>query len=116
MGDFGAYLASIDFRLAVLAAVVLVAIAAGLRMFILAATEEGLAALPLVGSWLARSALARRRELATRSWFCTTCRSLNPPSATLCYRGCGPREALEADGLPVDESVDALAGTSRRRG
>jgi len=116
MGDFGSYLGSIDFRVAVLLAAVIGTIAMLVRMFIQATAEEGLAALPLIGNWLARSALARRRDLATRSWFCTQCRSLNPPAATICYRGCGPREELDAGEQPIDDLIDARAGTSRRRG
>jgi len=116
MGDIGSYLASIDFRLAVIVAVLLGTIAMLVRIFIQATAEEGLVALPLVGNWIARSALARRRDLATRSWFCKTCRSLNAPAATQCYRGCGPREEVDAGEQQIESPIDAPAGTSRRRG
>jgi hypothetical protein len=116
MGDIGSYLASIDFRLAVLVAVIVGTIAMLVRMFIQATAEEGLVALPLVGSWIARAALARRRSVETRPWFCTICRSLNAPAATHCYRGCGARADVAAPGLPTDMPIDARAGTSRRRG
>lgn len=116
MSDIGSYLAAIDFRVAVVVALVVGVVAMLVRRFILATAEEGLIALPWIGSWIARSALSHRRDLPTSAWFCTTCRSLNPPAASLCYRGCGPRVELEAGGLPTDAPVEARGGTSRRRG
>ena len=52
----------------------------------------------------------RARGMADRGrWICGRCRSWNVPSAGACYRGCGPRDAVEmplpgeAEGAGRDE-------------
>jgi hypothetical protein len=114
MGDLGSYIASIDVRMAIGVAAAAVIVAMVVRSFVLATAEEGLDAIPVIGTMLARSALARRRGLASRPWFCRRCRSLNPASATLCYRGCGPRSEQDAGPLPGEVPNGPSDGTSRR--
>ncbi len=76
-----------------------------------AAAFEGWAGLEFLGSWI--GSRRRKRGVAGLAWFCATCRSLNPSTATACYRGCGPRATTEMVGtyaLPVEPS----AGRSQR--
>ena len=116
MGDFGAYLAQIDWGLAVLAAAVGVAVAAVARRFILAVAEDILRALPGLGDRLGRRAIGRLPGPDAAPWFCAVCHSLNPPSAAACYRGCG-RRADRDGGKPEGETpAGQSGGRSTRRG
>lgn len=116
MGDFGAYLAQINWGLAVLAAVVGVAVAAVARRFILAVAEDILRALPGFGDRLGRRAIGRLPDSAASPWFCASCHSLNQPSATTCYRGCGARAAQDKGAPRGEEPASPSGGRSTRRG
>jgi hypothetical protein len=35
------------------------------------------------------------QRMSATPWFCLRCHSVNVGSATMCYRGCGPRTQLE---------------------
>ncbi|HEX8939314.1 MAG TPA: hypothetical protein VF763_04040 [Candidatus Limnocylindrales bacterium] len=57
--------------------------------------------------------LAERRAVARRAapppWVCSRCHSANRPEADRCYRGCGPRAAVEQlppEPAPMERRVD----------
>ena len=116
MGDFGAYLATIDWGLAVLAAVVGVAVAAVTRRFILAVAEDILRALPGLGDRLGRRAIGRLPGSDDAPWFCAVCHSMNPPSGAACYRGCGARADRDGGTPEGEEPAGPSGGRSTRRG
>ncbi len=67
---------------------------------------EGWAGIQFLGAWI--GSRRRARGVAGLDWFCARCRSLNPPSADACYRGCGPRAETELGGsyaLPLEPSA-----------
>jgi hypothetical protein len=101
--DFGAYITSIDWVAAVVVAAVIVLVAMVLLRFMLAATSEVGHMLPGAGETAGRAVLDMR-DMPVHSWVCTTCRSVNTPHATHCYRGCGEREVV-AEPLPTDRSL-----------
>jgi hypothetical protein len=53
----------------------------------------------------------QQERTTTTPWFCTACHSQNVATARRCYRGCGPRNALEDR-----EPVEAAQPTSPRNG
>ncbi len=101
--DVETYLASIDWVGAVLVGAGLVAIGLVLLRFMMATTSELGGALPRATDAAGRRILDARPSMPVGSWLCTTCRSVNVPTATHCYRGCGPRDevgrTLESDPL-----------------
>lgn len=98
--SFAEYLASIDWLGAVAVAMVAVVVGLGILRFLLATTHEVGAMLPGATDAAGRAILDARTEMPVDSWVCTTCRSVNTPTATFCYRGCGAREDL---GRPLRE-------------
>jgi len=102
-----------------LAAVVALALAGLGLLFMKGSVDaafEGWAGLEFFGAWL--GSRRRGRGVTGLEWFCSTCRSLNAPSAEHCYRGCGPRESVERVGaypVPVEPSA-ARNQRDRRRG
>jgi hypothetical protein len=107
--DLAGYFARIDFRLALLVALIVVAVALAANRFLQAAFDDVLGALVQLGRGIGRGLLGRRPEPPRPAWFCVTCRSVNAAAAEACYRGCGPRATqdagsfgpLDSDGLPV---------------
>ncbi len=97
--DVGEYLLSIDWLGAVGLATVLVLIGLVVLRFLMASTSEVGHMLPGAGR-AATQAVLDARGLPVDTWVCTTCKSVNTPNATHCYRGCGPREVV--DDAPPD--------------
>jgi hypothetical protein len=116
VGDLGAYLAKVDWGLAVLAALVGMAVAAIVRRFILAVAEDILRVLPGLGDRLGRWAIGRPPGSDAAPWFCAVCHSLNSPSAAACYRGCGTRADLDEGTPEGEEPAGPSGGRSTRRG
>lgn len=107
------YLASIDWIGAVAVGAVLVVIGLVLLRFLMASSSEVGSMLPGAGSSAARRLLDASRDLPPDSWVCATCHSVNRPTATMCYRGCGRREEL-AQPLPEDPNVVGSGANGRR--
>jgi hypothetical protein len=101
--DVERYLASIDWVGAVLVGIGLVIVGLVLLRFLVATTSELGGALPRATDAAGRRILDARTSMPAGSWLCTTCRSVNVPVATHCYRGCGLRDdvgrTLESDPL-----------------
>ena len=110
--DFGQYLLSLNFPLAIVVAGVLVVVGLVLLRFLMATTSEMSRMVPGAGEAAGR-ALLDARGLPPDSWICTRCRSVNTPQATHCYRGCGERGAL-AEALPTDRSLLASRQNGKR--
>lgn len=116
---------------AVLVGLVVVAIALLLHRFLMASGDELGGMAKVTPGLLGRALLARRRGVPRDPWFCSECRSENLPTATVCCKGCGPRDDVEArptaDALqrdlaaadsaadPAADPADARGGTARRR-
>jgi hypothetical protein len=113
VGDFGQYITHIDW-LGGLIAASLAVIVVVLAVRVAGRASDGSVGL---GGWLAARTLAGllalRSDVPDTPWICATCRSVNPPSVSRCYRGCGRRADIE---LPrsVDEPSPDHPG--RRRG
>lgn len=105
--DAGEYLASIDWGAAVLVAAALVVIAMLVLRFLLATGDEVRTALPGMTNAAGKAILDARTDMPIDSWVCLTCRSVNTPTATVCYRGCGPRDTL---GLPLHDGPASAPG------
>lgn len=88
------YLASIDWVGAVVVGALLIVIGLVLLRFLTATTSEMGSMLPGARDAAGRALLDVRGQLPVESWVCVVCRSVNVPTATHCYRGCGPREAV----------------------
>jgi hypothetical protein len=88
------YLARIDWLRAIVVGGVVVLIAFGVNRFLQATADEIIGAIPFLNSSAANALLRRRHGLPTESWVCSVCRSVNIPTATVCYRGCGPRDEV----------------------
>ncbi len=107
--DIAAYLSQIDFRLALVVALIVVSVGLAANHFLQAAVDDVLGALLALVRGIGRGLLKRRPEPPRPAWFCVTCRSLNAAAAEACYRGCGPRATqdagsfgpLDPDGLPI---------------
>ncbi len=110
--DFGTYITSIDWPIAIALAAILVGGGLILLRFLLATTSEVGQMMPGARGAAGR-ALRDGRGQAPQSWVCTTCRSVNTPHASHCYRGCGEREVL-AEPLPTDRSLVAEGHNGRR--
>jgi hypothetical protein len=110
--DFGEYLASIDWFGAVAVGAGMVVIGLVVLRFLMASTSEVGHMLPGAGR-AASQAVLDARGLPIDSWVCRTCKSVNTPNAKLCYRGCGPREALAEPPPPRPDvqmaGIDVLA-------
>lgn len=112
--DVGAYLASIDWVGAVVVGALVIAIGAVVLRFVMATTAEVGAMLPGATDAAGRAILDARTDMPVDSWVCAECRSVNTPTATVCYRGCGPRDEL---GRPLHEDPDLIAAVhDHRRG
>ena len=110
--DFGEYLLSLNVPLAIMVGGVLVVVGLVLLRFLMATTSEVSRMVPGAGEAAGR-ALLDGRGLPPDSWICTSCRSVNTPQATHCYRGCGERRVL-AEPLPTDRSLLAERQNGRR--
>jgi hypothetical protein len=110
--DFGAYFTSIDWLSAVVVAAIVVLVAMVLLRFMLATSSEVGHMVPGAGEAAGRAVLDMR-DMPIDSWVCTTCRSVNTPHSTHCYRGCGEREVV-AEPLPTDRSLIADARNGGR--
>ena len=110
--DVGRYITSIDWPMAVALGAVLIAIGLVLLRFLLASTSEVARMLPGVGGAAGNARRDARAGLPPDSWVCTTCRSVNTPHSSHCYRGCGEREVL-AEPLPTDRSLVAEGHNGR---
>jgi hypothetical protein len=86
------YLGRIDLVTAVVVALVAGGLALGINRFLQASADEVFGAVPFINGSVANAILRRRRGVPTERWVCTVCRSLNIPTATVCYHGCGKRE------------------------
>lgn len=118
LGGFGEYLASIDWVAAIVAGVLLTAIGTVLYRFVAASTTEIGSMLPGAGRVTAEAILDARTGLPVDSWVCPACRSINTPSASRCYHGCGQRP-IAVDGavgneLPDDRTLLAAGHNGRR--
>jgi hypothetical protein len=100
------YLASIDWVGAIVVAVVVVAVGLVALRFLVAATSEVGTMLPGAVDATGRRLLDARTDMPVDSWVCTVCRSVNTPTATRCYVGCGPREEV-AQPLPGGSAPSA---------
>ncbi|HEX6867873.1 MAG TPA: hypothetical protein VF119_03660, partial [Candidatus Limnocylindrales bacterium] len=95
--DLGAYLASIDWVKAIVVGGLVIAVGAVVLRFVIASTAEVGAMLPGASDAAARAVLDSRTDMPIDSWVCRECRSVNTPTATVCYIGCGPREEVGTD-------------------
>jgi hypothetical protein len=109
------YFARIDWGLAIIVGLVAGTIGLLINRFLQATADEFVTSVPFVGELLDRVLRARRKGPEALPWVCGTCRSLNPPSASGCYNGCGKREEIEIERIG-EEPIGARAGRSRRRG
>lgn len=106
------YLARIDWGLAIVAGFVAGSLGLLLNRFLQASADEFLAGVPFVSGIVGRRVRSRLKD--THEWVCGTCRSLNPPAASRCYRGCGSRDEVAI--VPVgEEPTRPTGGRSRRR-
>jgi hypothetical protein len=121
-GDFGQYLAGLDWTGAVAAAALAVLLGGLFLVAALAAGERAIGDLPGMPPRLA-GAIGRLRRLGRRGdepatqWLCGTCHSWNPPGSEACASGCGPRASREQH-VPVipDELGRQRGGRGTRRG
>ena len=95
--DLGAYLASIDWFRAIVVGGVVIAVGAVILRFLVASTSEVGAMLPGATDAAGRALLDTRTDMPVDSWVCRECRSVNTPTATVCYVGCGTRDELGTD-------------------
>lgn len=96
MESFADYLSHIDFGAALLLGVAAVVVALAIHQFMQAGADDVIRNLiPGAARWLGLSALEIAHEEPPEAWFCQTCRSLNLAGAEVCYRGCGPRPAVD---------------------
>jgi hypothetical protein len=93
------YLASIDWVWAVIVSAVLVVVGLVVLRFLLETTAEVGSMVPTVRDAAGRAILDARSGMPVDSWVCANCRSVNTPTATFCYRGCGTRDDL-GESLP----------------
>jgi hypothetical protein len=110
--SFAEYLASIDWIGALILGVLMVAVGLAILRFLVAATAEVGAILPGATDAAGRAILDARTDMPVDSWVCASCRSVNIPTATVCYRGCGPRAELGRL-LHEDPSIDGAARSGR---
>lgn len=119
VGGFGQYITHIDWMGGLLAAgVAVLVVVLAVRVAGRASNVAGRASNGSVGlgGWLAHRTLAGllslRSDVHDTPWICATCRSVNLPSASRCYRGCGRRADVE---LPrsVDEPSPDHPGRQR---
>jgi hypothetical protein len=89
------YFARIDWVRAIVVGLVVGLIGLGINRFLQASADEIFGAIPFLNSSAANAVLRRRRGVPTDPWVCTVCKSVNIPTATVCYRGCGPRDAVD---------------------
>jgi hypothetical protein len=99
------YLASIDWLWAAIVSAVVVVVGLVLLRFLMATSSEVGTMLPTVRDATGRAILDARSGMPVDSWVCTVCRSVNTPTASHCYRGCGTRDDV---GQPMPQPV---AGT-----
>ena len=92
--DYSAYLIRVDVWLAIFVAVAGVAVAILVYMFLQAALDDLLNALPHVGERVGK-AIRTRHQARSPEWVCRECRSINATTSSWCYRGCGSRYLLE---------------------
>jgi hypothetical protein len=109
--SFADYLASINWGAALVVAAASVAVALVLLRVMTASTSEIGSMIP--GATESAARLLDARELPVDSWVCAACRSVNRPTATYCYRGCGTRDELARD-LPVDPEAFGSGVNGRR--
>lgn len=95
--DLGAYLASIDWVKAIVVGGILIAAGAVILRFLMASSAEVGAMLPGASDAAAHAVLDARTDMPSDSWVCGECRSVNTPTATVCYNGCGSREEVGTD-------------------
>ncbi|MGZ8501969.1 MAG: hypothetical protein ACXWW6_03855 [Candidatus Limnocylindrales bacterium] len=110
-GDYGDYLGRIDVLLALALSAVGVLIAVLAYLFVQAALNDILDALPNLGDRLSQ-AIRSRHELNGPEWVCRDCRSINAPGSAACYRGCGRRYFQED--TRHDPTAVSQAGPERR--
>jgi hypothetical protein len=107
------YLASIDWVGAVIVGTLLIAAGAIALRFLVASTSEVGSMLPGATDAASRRILDVRSGVPVDSWICDTCRSVNIPTATRCYRGCGAKEevgrplAPDPFVAPIDDDIAA---------
>ncbi len=109
--NFLDYLASIDWGAALVVGVASIAVGLVLLRFMTASTSEIGSMIP--GATESAARMLDVRELPVESWVCAACRSVNRPTATHCYRGCGTRDELARD-LPIDPELLGRAVNGRR--
>jgi len=102
----GDYLASIDWLGGLLLGAVLIGVGLVVGRFLMASSSEIGRMLPGVTDAAGRKVLDARTDMPVDSWICTACRSVNIPTASLCYRGCGRREDLAR---PLPDAPSATA-------
>ena len=73
---------------------IIIAVGYVILRFLIASTAEVGSMLPGATDAAGRRVLDARTQMPVDSWVCSTCRSVNTPTATLCYRGCGPKTDL----------------------
>jgi hypothetical protein len=112
MGDFGAYLDSVDWGGGILAGIAVVIVGLAINWFLQASMDETLSVIPWLRSRIA-DAIRNREGAPTLSWICATCNSLNDPVAEYCYRGCGARVDLEYEIPPDEPTVQHVEATRR---
>lgn len=100
------YLARIDWVRAIVVGLVVGLIGLGINRFLQASADEIFGAIPFLNSSALNAVLRRRRDLPTEPWVCTACKSVNIPTATVCYRGCGPREEVGPTPAAGSDEID----------
>jgi hypothetical protein len=85
------YLARIDWLRAIVVGLAVGLVGLGINRFLQASADEIFGAIPFLNSSAANAVLRRRHDLPTEPWVCTVCKSVNIPTASVCYRGCGAR-------------------------
>jgi len=116
-GDYGAYLGRLDIILGILVAAAGVVVAIGAYVFLRAAVDDVLSALPHLGDRIAEANRSRHAAQG-HEWVCRECRSINAPNAIWCYRGCGSRYQNEDPRIDLRAAtlsdLDAAGGDRRR--
>jgi hypothetical protein len=102
------YLGRIDLVTAVVVALVAGALALGINRFLQASADEVFGAVPFINGSVANALLRRRHGVATEPWACSVCRSVNIPTATVCYHGCGRREDVAM--VRAQDPIETPAG------
>ena len=110
--DYGSYLFDLDIGLAILVAIVGIAVALVLFVFVRSALDDLLNALPVLGARFTKE-IRRRHRAHGPEWVCRDCHSINAPNAPWCYRGCGSRYRMEGGRIDLSSAFSDDPGHGR---